>query len=308
MKEMLSSNSFKKLIAILLVIVVIMSVSAFSDKSVVSGFLSSVTLGIQEVSAAVSKEANKKSYNELLQENQELNDEIAQLRTQLVDYYEIKQENARLWRYYDLKKDYPQYELLPATVVRRDPSDDFYSFTLNKGSLDGVASGDPVVTEKGLVGWVSAVDASTCRVNTILSPSAKVGAIDSASRDSGIVSGNVAFADRNLTTMTKISSQNTMKTGDIVITTGISGLYPSALIIGEVAEIKFDEYDTSMYAVIKPYEDITTVIDVVIITDFEGQGQISSGSVADTTLPGEEASTPSTETESTPSTTGTGEY
>lgn len=301
MKDLISSKSFKKLICVLLVIVVMITITAVSGKSVVSSMLSSMTLGLQEVSAAVSKEANKKSYDELLAENEALSQEVAELRTQLVDYYDVKQENARLWRYYDLKRDYPQYELLPATVVRRDPNDDFYAFTINQGARDGVSAGDPVVTEKGLVGWVSAVDASTSRVKTILSPDAKVGAIDSVSRDSGIVTGSVSLADKNLTTMTKISALNTMKQGDIIITTGISGLYPASVIVGEVTEIRFDEYDTSKYAVIKPYEDITSVIDVVVITDFEGKGEISEGSVEDITLPD---SSIAEETTATTATTG----
>ncbi len=299
MKDLISSKSFKKLICVLLILAVTLTITAVSGKSVVSSLLSSLTLGLQEVSAAVSEEANKKSYDELQEENEALNKEVAELRTQLVDYYDVKQENARLWRYYDLKRDYPQYELLPATVVRRDPNDDFYAFTINQGKSDGVSIGDPVVTEKGLVGWVSAVDASTSRVKTILSPDAKVGAIDSVSRDSGIVTGNVRFADKSLTTMTKISALNTMQAGDIIITTGISGLYPPSIIIGEVTEIRFDEYDTSKYAVIKPYEDITSVLDVVVITDFEGKGEISEGSIEDITLPTDSAQETTSPTEAT---------
>ncbi len=298
MKDLISSKSFKKLICVLLVIAVAVTITAVSGKSVVSSLLSSLTLGLQEVSAAVSEEANKKSYDELLEENKALQNEVNELRTQLVDYYDVKQENARLWRYYDLKREYPQYELLPATVVRRDPNDDFYAFTINQGRSDGVNIGDPVVTEKGLVGWVSAVDASTSRVKTILSPDAKVGAIDSVSRDSGIVTGSVTLADKNLTTMTKISALNTMKQGDIIITTGITGIYPPSIIVGEVTEIRFDEYDTSKYAVIKPYEDITSVLDVVVITDFEGKGEISEGSVEDITLPSVSASAEDTSTSS----------
>lgn len=296
MRELIASKSFKKFICVLICLIMIMSVSALSDKSIVSNLLSRLTLGLQEVSAAASEKASSKSYDELLSENQRLNQENAALRAQLVDYHETKQENARLWRYYDLKKDYPQYELLPATVIRRDPNDDFYSFTINQGYRDGVKTGDPVVTEKGLVGWISGVDASTARVKTILSPDAKVGGIDTVSRDTGIVTGNVNFADKGLTTMTKIPAQNTMVQGEIVISTGISGLYPPSLILGEVVEIKFDEYDTSKYAVIKPYEDIKTVIDVVVITDFEGQGEISDSAVADATLPAEETTAPTVTT------------
>lgn len=299
MRDLLSSKSFKKLICVLLVLIISMSITAFSDRSVISGFLSTVTLGIQEVSAAVSEKLSNKSYDELATENEELNKEVAELRSQLVDYYEVKEENARLWKYYDLKQTYPTYELLPATVIRRDPSDDFYSFTINQGRADGVSIGDPVVTDKGLVGWVSGVDASTSRVKTILSPDAKVGTVDVVSRDSGIVSGNVNFADEGLTTMTKIPAQNTMEAGDIIITTGITGMYPASLIVGEVTEIKFDEYDTSKYAVIKPFEDIKTVTDVVVITNFDGQGEISEQSVEDITLPAEAEDTGSEPTGTT---------
>lgn len=301
-REMLSSKSFKKLVAVLITLIIIMSVSLFSDSSVISSILSSVTLGMQEVSATATEKASDKSYDELLKENEKLQSEVANLRTQLVDYYDTKQENARLWKYFDLKKEYPAYDMLPASVIRRDPGDNFYSFTINKGTADGIEVNAPVVTEKGLVGWVFEVDASTSRVKTILSPDAKAGAIDIESRDSGIVSGSILYADQNLTTMTKIPAQNKVMAGDIIITTGISGLYPASLIIGEVVEMGFDDYDTSTFAVIRPFEDLRSVTDVVVITSFEGQGQISDSSVEDITLATE------TTTAATEATTQSGVY
>ncbi|MBE6737378.1 MAG: rod shape-determining protein MreC [Ruminococcaceae bacterium] len=279
MRDLIMSKSFKKLICVLLCLITAMTVSALSGKSVVSNFLSRATLGMQEVSAEASDNFSSKSYDELLEENKKLSSEVASLRTQLVDYYDVKLENARLWKYYDLKRDYPEYELLPATVVRRDPAADFYGFTINKGYSDGISTGDPVVTENGLIGWISGVDSATARVKTILSPDAKVSVLDSASRDTGVVTGSVKLCDQNLTTMTKISAQNTMKAGDIIVTTGVSGIYPPSVIVGEVKEIQFDEYDTSKYAVIKPFEDITSVVDVVVITDFDGKGELSKDSI-----------------------------
>ena len=296
MKDLITSKSFKKLICLMGIVVVFLIIGAITENNIISSFVNGITLPMAEVSAAAAKEAAKPSYDELEKENQELEEEIAQLRTELADYYNVKHENERLWRYYDLKADNPQYDILPATVVGRDPNDDFYSFTLNKGKTSDVAIGDPVVTENGLIGWVYAVDAYTAHVKTILSPDAKVGVIDTVTRDSGVVSGNVLYADKNLTTMTKISALHSLKEGDIVTTTGISGMYPSGLIVGEVKEIAFDEYDTSMYAVISPFEDIRTVIDVVVITSFEGQGEISDSSIEDITLPTEATSTAATST------------
>lgn len=284
MKDLITSKSFKKLICVLAVLAVVLIVGAFTSGNLISSIINGITLPMAEVSAQAVDEAIKPSYDELELENQELNKEIAELRTQLADYYNVKQENERLWRYYDLKAENPQYDILPATVVRRDPNDDFYSFTLDKGTTSDVAVGDPVVTENGLIGWVYETGLYTSQVKTILSPDAKVGVIDTVSRDSGVVSGSVLYADENLTTMTKISALNNLSRGDIVTTTGISGLYPAGLIVGEVKEIAFDEYDTSMYAVISPFEDIRTVIDVVVITSFEGQGEISDSGIDDITL------------------------
>jgi len=295
MKDLVTSKSFKKLICLLGVLALLLVLGAVTENNLLSSIVNGITLPMSEVSAAAAKEAVKPSYDELEAENQELEEEIAKLRTELADYYNVKQENERLWRYYDLKAENPQYDILPATVVRRDPNDDFYSFTLDKGKTSDVAVGDPVVTENGIIGWIYEVDAYTAKVKTILSPNAKVGVIDTVTRDSGVVSGNVLYADENLTTMTRISALNNLKEGDIVTTTGISGIYPAGLIVGEVKEIAFDDYDTSMYAVISPFEDIRTVIDVVVITSFEGQGEISQNSIEDITLPTEAAASASAE-------------
>ncbi len=295
MKDLVTSKSFKKLICLVGVMVLLLLIGAVTENNILSSIVNGITLPMSEVSAAAAKEAAKPNYDELEDENKELKEELAELRTQLADYYNVKQENERLWRYYDLKAENPQYDILPATVVRRDPNDDFYSFTLDKGKNSDVAVGDPVVTENGIIGWVYEVDAYTAKVKTILSPDAKVGVIDTVTRDSGVVSGNVLYADKNLTTMTRISALNNLKEGDIVTTTGISGIYPAGLIVGEVKEIAFDQYDTSMYAVISPFEDIRTVIDVVVITSFEGQGEISQSGIEDITLPTEATTAPETE-------------
>ena len=175
---------------------------------------------------------------------------------------------------YELKKENPSYDILPAGVLRRDANDDFYSFTLDKGSTDNVEKNDPVITENGLIGWVSDVELTTCRVRTILSPDTKTSAIDKKTSDNGIISGNAEYCDDNLTCLTKIAENNKIKVGDIVVTSGTGGVYPKNLIIGKVKELKFNSYDTTRYAVVEPYEDIRTVTSAAIITDFDGKGEV----------------------------------
>lgn len=274
MKEFFNIKSVK-ILSVVLALIVIFSIGGADGNSVISSFFNYLTKGLSQVSASAVDTVNRKSYEQLKKENEQLKKENADLRTQLVDYYQLRDENARLWKYYDIKKSRPDYEILPATVIRRDSNDDFYSFTADVGSADGVSVQDPVITENGLIGFVSSVNSSSCHVTTILSPDIQAGAIDVKTNENGIISGNTLHSDKNRTTLTKIDSSGDINKGDIIVTSGLGGVYPADIIVGEVTSIEYDPYDTTKYAVVKPYEDIRTVTDVIILTDFSTKGEIS---------------------------------
>ena len=235
-------NKNSKILIITLVILTVMSVFSHNGSNIFSGAVNTVTKGLSTLTAGAA--SSDKSKEELEKENEQL------------------------------KKENPSYDILPAGVLRRDANDDFYSFTLDKGSTDNVKKNDPVITENGLIGWVSDVELTTCRVRTILSPDTKASAIDKKTSDNGIISGNAEYCDDNLTCLTKIAENNKIKVGDIVVTSGTGGVYPKNLIIGKVKELKFNSYDTTRYAVVEPYEDIRTVTSAAIITDFDGKGEV----------------------------------
>lgn len=273
MKEFLKSRSMKIFMITIFVVIVLAVFTNSIENNFVSSTINGVTYPLSKVSAAATNDDDR-SIDEIKAENEKLKKENAELRSQLVNYYDVLTENSRLWKFYDLKKENPQYSLVPCTVLRRDSNDDFYSFTIDKGTTSDISVNDPVVSENGLVGWVSEVDLSTCKVVTVLSPQTSVGAIDNRTSDTGIVSGSAKYCDDNLTTMSKLSADHKVKKGDIITSTGISGLYPKGLIIGEVVDICYDTYNTSYYAVIKPYDNIKEITELAIITDYTGQGEV----------------------------------
>lgn len=274
MKEFFQSPKIKIFLSVLLVLIMLSVFTRNVENNVISTTLNAVTYGLSKVSAAASADNSNKSYDELKSENEALSKANRELRARLVDYYNVKEENTRLWLFYDLKKAHDDYVLIPSTVLRRDTNDEFGSFTIDKGTASSVTVGDPVIGENGLIGWVSEADAYTAKVVTVLSPQTSIGAVDNATGDTGIITGSAKYADDNCTTFTKLNSENKVKKGDIITSSGASGIYPKGMMLGEVIEIGYDTYDSSYYAVIRPYDEIGKVLDVAVISDFEGQGEI----------------------------------
>lgn len=282
MKEFFKSAKIKILLSTLLVLIMLAVFTNHAQNGVISMVVGGLTNGLSKVSAAATVDSKQSmSYDELQAAYDTLKKENAELRAQVVDYYDTKSENARLWKFYDLKKEHDDFSLIPATVLRRDPNDEFSSFTIDKGSASGISAGDAVVTENGLVGWISDTDATTAKVVTVLSPQTSIGAVDNESKDTGVLTGSAKLSDRNRTTFSKLSSDHQVAQGDIITTTGISGLYPKGLILGQVIEIAYDTFDTSYYAVIEPFDDIKELADVAVITGFDGEGEILTKGGAD---------------------------
>lgn len=285
MKNVSQKNLTKVLTTSIIVLVVIAIFTAARGESIFAKIYGWVSAPFQQTAAELANEVNGasgKSKDELIKENQALHEEINDLISQVIDYDAIKKENDMLKKYYGIRENNPDYEIAVASVIRRDPNDDFYGFTIDKGSRDDVSLNDPVITDNGLVGWISEVNVTTSKVTTILSPEAKVGAIDQKTQDSGIATGNVAHSDDGLLMLSVISADNTIKAGDIVLTTGVGGVYPADLVIGKVTDLQYDRYDTTPYAVVQPYEDLRSIDDVVVITSFEGQGVVEEASDTDT--------------------------
>lgn len=244
------------------------------QNNVVSTTVNAVTYGLSKVTAAAVEDKSEKSYDELKEENELLSQANRELRAKLIDYHSVKEENTRLWKFYGLKKQNEDFSLIPATVLRRDSNDEFGSFTIDKGTSSDISTGDPVIGENGLVGWISEADVYTAKVVTVLSPQTSIGAVDKATGDTGIITGSSKYADDNRTMFSKLDSDNKVEEGDIISSSGSAGIYPKGLVLGEVKEIGYDTYDTSHYAVIEPYDDIGKIVDVAVISDYEGQGEI----------------------------------
>lgn len=279
MREFFSSVKFKILLAVLALLFGMMLYAASSDglQRIPENLLSMVTTPFQRVSTwLVDGTAGLierfVSFQDTAEENERLHRENAELRQQLIDYEKLKKENEELKQVTGIKELYPDFEITIASVVSRDPADQFSSFMIDKGSLHGIAAGDAVITENGLVGLVTRVGSINARVETILSPKLNVGAQELKSSELGVLSGDITHATRGLAQFSILSDRTVIREGDLLITSGSSGIYPKGLPIGTVTQVGTAAHGITKYAIVEPFEEIDRITTVQVITFFEGQG------------------------------------
>ncbi len=193
------------------------------------------------------------------------------MQEQLVNYYDIQKENEQFKKYYNIRSENAEYQLITASVIAKDDLSGSKMFTLNKGITSGIKVNNPVLTEKGLVGWVSEADITSCTVTTILSEATTISVINKRTSDTGILTSSDKYAQSGQAVMTILNENCDIAKGDIIVTSGIGGVFPANLRVGVVSDVKFDEFDTYKYAVITPYEDINNTNEAVIITDIISQ-------------------------------------
>lgn len=282
MKKFFTSNGFKIFVACIFIVAGVYILAFIPGANFLPNVIESVATPMQKVTDDLTNSAisivpkTQKSAGDYEQEIQNLKSELKRMRTILVDYYDVKRENAQYLKFYEFKKQNNSLNFKMASVIAKDPNDLFFGFTLDKGTSDGISVNDPVITDNGVIGRVASVKNHSCIVKTILSPEYKIGVLDKVTGDSGVIAGKKSLANENKTAMMYISAQNKMQVDDIVVTSGLGGICPKDLPVGKVKEIKNDEYDSSFYAVIEPFDDVKNIIDVFVVTSFQGKGDIIS--------------------------------
>ncbi len=226
----------------------------------------SVTLAGEEVSQSL---ARTESLQALQSRNAELEARNNELMVENVRLREVERENELLRQLLNYSRSNPQFIYQPTTVkgrsVGRDPSNLLHYVYTDVGIRDGVARNMPVVTERGLVGRVTAVGPNSAQVLMLIDPASAVNAIVQNSRATGIVRGNI---DGTLL-MERISQNATVNPGDIVLTSGLGGNFPDKLVIGQVTEMTQRDQDMFQTARIRPTVDFGKLETMLVIISFE---------------------------------------
>ncbi len=283
MKRFFQSRGFKSIAVIVCLLLVVSLLFGTIGKrlSPQSDFLGAIMVPFQKVGNAISNGVDGLftavgRLDTLETENNRLREEIRTYREQLVDFDEYKRENEFYKQFLEMKEQNSDYTFQPATVTARDGADVCASFTIDAGSRDGVALHDPVITKDGLVGYISQLGSTMSTVITVIDPSLHVGALVSRTKEAGVVKGSTELLSLGYCSLSYLSGNSAVTNGDYVVTSGAGGVFPKGLIIGTVEEVKKEQANVSLYAVVKPVVDVKEITQVMVITQFEGQGGIAN--------------------------------
>ena len=202
---------------------------------------------------------------ELLQRNAQLENEVSHLQSQVIQSQEQLREAEVLYSLLDFARSRPQDQYIAAAVIGKDPSPFLYYVIIDHGSDDGIQYGMPVVTQQGLVGRVDAVTASASRIQLITDPESIVNVrLQNQNEDTqveGSITGDI--------TLGMVSQNITLNSGDILLTSGLGGNYPTDILVGQIVSVEKTENELFQTASIQPVIDFTALRAVLVITNFK---------------------------------------
>lgn len=206
-------------------------------------------------------------YGSLLEENKELRRELAGQKDYFQKMMELQKENYRLREMLDFRKR-TEYHLLPAEVIARSPADWFETITINKGYADGVKANMAVVTSNGLAGNIWQVARNSSQVLLLTDSRRAVSALVQRSRDPGFVGIVEGYPEKEgYLRMVNLPPEASIQPGDIIISSGLGGIFPKGLTIGRVLEIGKDQYGLLQQALIQPAVNFNRLEEIFVIME-----------------------------------------
>jgi rod shape-determining protein MreC len=220
-----------------------------------------------------------------IENNRELKEELAQVKNLLegyeksqYEYEEIRRENERLRRLIGIQSRL-EYETVIAEIVAKSPQNFYKTLIVNRGKSSGIDNFMPVVAyqneAKCVVGKIIDVQRFSARIQPLIDQSSYVGAMLVDSRYSGILQGQSPVSD--LCLLQYVDRQAEINYGDLVVTSGMGGVFPKGIVIGEIVSVTKQQYGVFQEALVRPVVDFGRLEEVYIITKTATGSSLSLG-------------------------------
>jgi rod shape-determining protein MreC len=211
-----------------------------------------------------------KELNLLKQENVRLNEELKQLKEAKFKLELLERENKELRQMLKLKEEAP-YDVLPAQIILKDPTNLYSVITINRGSNDNIKKGLAVYAiqdgEKIIVGKVIEVNFFYSKVMTIFDARSSISVKELYSNYSGIARGDAPTS--NLLQVEYFPNEADIFFNDIFITAGFGGIFPPGILVGKVVDVQKQNFSLYQKITLKPMIDFSKIQYVFVILNYE---------------------------------------
>ena len=270
--------STKFLAVILIIAAICLGLAIYSGASgggsPVSGVVGTVLSPFQKGISFVTGKAGSLygyifEYQSLQEENVLLKKQMSDMEQKVRDADLALEENDRLRALLGIKERHRSFEFEIAEVIARSPGNWATTITLDKGSNAGLREGNCVITEDGMVGYVSSVAPTSAEITTVVDTDMQAGALITRTRDIAIAEGNYELMSEGFLKLSYLKKDADVVIGDTVETSGRGGIFPKGIMIGTVERIIPEEHGISNYAVVRPFVDVEAVSHVFVIKSFD---------------------------------------
>lgn len=246
------------------------AVAHFADIDPIGAAVRAVTVpvrtGFSYIAASVENAVNfvwdMRAYKA---DNEELEAENIRLKRENRDMASYREENERLQGLLGLQESITEYSTVAARVISYSSNNWYETIEINRGSMNGIAVGNAVVTADGVVGRVTEAGPNYSIVTTILDSSSAVGVRVSRTGGSGLVEGDDTLAENSQCQLSFLDRSTPIIVGDVLETSGSGGIYPAGFVIGSIISVSADSTGNLQYAVVDPSVDFEDLHEVLVI-------------------------------------------
>lgn len=273
-KNQMSHTNRYILLGLSIFCVLMMVLSSFSDKvggpfkTVANVTVIPLQQGMNQIGGWMGDmKDNFSTMKQLKSENKKLREQVDALTTENNYLQEERYEFERLQELYKLDQNYAEYEKTAAHVIGKDAGNWFGTFTIDKGSKDGIEVNMNVLAGSGLVGIVTDVGPTWAKVRSIIDDSSNISAMAISTSDTCIVSGDMALMGTGQIVFSQMeNNDNVVAVGDQIVTSYISDKYLQGILIGSVSEVNVDSNNLTRSGYITPAVDFKNIQEVLVIT------------------------------------------
>ena len=212
-----------------------------------------------------------KDTTDMAAENAAMRRRIAEMEEEIRLAEADREENRRFRELMNLTEQRRDLSDLEAALITEHAVTNWTSsLTLNKGTSLGIEVGDCVIDERGyLVGIIDRAGTNWSTVLTLVDTDTSLGAQIFRTKDLGVAQGDFSLMRERRLRLDYLPADCQPLTGDLVVTSGLNGNYPSGLVIGSIEKVQLDDSGAASYAILTPAVKFDALTEVFVIKSFE---------------------------------------